>query len=287
MDMTIENITAIAKEYTDSSPLNYVTAELAIRPDLVGFKIFDAPIFAIGSAADPLFMDFKKPDIIGPESWLPTEWLPSALSVISFFFPITERGRRANAGTDGHPADEWLYSPLEGQALIHQFALWLGKQFIDAGYEAIAPSQNERFRSSLMNNSGTDEESKSPERHTSNWSERHVAYACGLGTFGLSKGLISPKGIAGRYGSIIVSAPLKVTPRPYTGVYDYCIQCGECAKRCPGKAIDLSRGMHEGKDHRACSKFLLYISNKYTPRYGCGQCQVGVPCEDRIPMKTH
>lgn len=29
----------------------------------------------------------------------------------------------------------------------------------------------------------------------SNWSERHAAYVCGLGTFGLSKGLITDKGM--------------------------------------------------------------------------------------------
>ena len=25
--------------------------------------------------------------------------------------------------------------------------------------------------------------------------------------------------------------------------------------------------------------------NEYNPRYGCGKCQVGVPCEDKIPQK--
>lgn len=47
--------------------------------------------------------------------------------------------------------------------------------------------------------------------YTSNWSERHVAFVCGLGTFGLSKGLITEKGIAGRLGSLIVSE--KFEPR--------------------------------------------------------------------------
>ena len=38
--------------------------------------------------------------------------------------------------------------------------------------------------------------------YASNWSERHVAYVCGLGTFGC-QGLITSKGLAGRFGSII------------------------------------------------------------------------------------
>ena len=38
---------------------------------------------------------------------------------------------------------------------------------------------------------------------TSNWSERHIAYAAGLGTFGLCDGLITPLGKAMRCGSVV------------------------------------------------------------------------------------
>ena len=37
----------------------------------------------------------------------------------------------------------------------------------------------------------------------STWSERHAAYASGLGTFGLSDGLITPRGQAMRCGSVV------------------------------------------------------------------------------------
>jgi epoxyqueuosine reductase QueG len=286
MEMTLDGITRMSAEYADSSSMNYVASEAAIRPDLIGFRMFDSPIFAFGDAHDPLFSDFKKPEIIGPEFQLPSEWLPSAAYVVSFFFPITERARKANAEAKDHPADEWLHARIEGQMFINAFSLWLEKEFTDVGYEAVAPSQNKRFSSSLAGNSKISSgESEFPARYASNWSERHAAYVCGLGTFGLSKGLISAKGIAGRYGSVIVSAPLTVTPRPYTGVYEYCIQCGVCAKRCPAEAIDLARGMHNGKSHSACAAFLKRTLDTYKPRYGCGQCQVAVPCEVRIPKR--
>ena len=113
----------------------------------------------------------------------------------------------------------------------------------------------------------------------SNWSERHVAYASGLGTFCLTRGLISEKGVAGRYGSIIITEEVEPDTRPYEGVYDYCIMCGACIKRCPAGAISLKHGKNQLK----CKLWMDRTGRKYDPRYGCGKCQVGVPCEDRIP----
>ena len=115
--------------------------------------------------------------------------------------------------------------------------------------------------------------------YSSNWSERHVAYAAGLGTFGLSKGLITKKGTAGRCISIITDAVFEPDKRPYTGVYDYCSFCGVCARNCPAEAIS----KEEGKNHYRCSEFVNTTKAKHSPRYGCGKCQVKVPCENRAP----
>ena len=113
----------------------------------------------------------------------------------------------------------------------------------------------------------------------SNWSERHIAYASGLGTFCLTRGLISAKGVAGRYASIIVSEAYEAYERPYTGVYDWCIMCGACISRCPAGAISLDGGKNQSK----CKEWMDLMKIRYSPRYGCGKCQVGVPCESRIP----
>ena len=53
------------------------------------------------------------------------------------------------------------------------------------------------------------------------WSERHVAYVCGLGTFGLSKGIITRRGMAGRFCSLVTELELDADIRPYQGLYDY------------------------------------------------------------------
>ncbi|MGV8979636.1 hypothetical protein [Clostridium sp.] len=34
-----------------------------------------------------------------------------------------------------------------------------------------------------------------------------------------------------------------------------------------------------------CSKFLDETDEKYKPRYGCGECQIGVHCEGEIPKR--
>jgi epoxyqueuosine reductase QueG len=116
-------------------------------------------------------------------------------------------------------------------------------------------------------------------KYTSNWSERHVAFICGHGAFGLSKGLITEKGVAGRFFSLVTDMEMEVTPRRYTDIYAYCIRCGRCAALCPARAISLE----SGKDHRACAAFLAETKRRYAPRYGCGKCQTDVPCESGIP----
>lgn len=124
--------------------------------------------------------------------------------------------------------------------------------------------------------------------YTSTWSERHMAYACGLGTFSLNEGLITTKGIAHRLGSVVTNAGLPQTPRHYKGHMDYCLfsrGCRACIKRCPAKAIS-----RLGHNKDLCYK-MNYLGEGAAARIrelgfqetGCGLCQVGVPCEDRIP----
>jgi epoxyqueuosine reductase QueG len=131
---------------------------------------------------------------------------------------------------------------------------------------------------------------KSPKiRHTSNWSERHVAYACGLGAFGLSDGFITPKGKAIRLGSVVTNLPLRPSrkrfPHPYFNCLYYFNQtCRRCAERCPTGAITA-----RGHDKDKCCEYLDNgIDKAKTKEYGvttagCGLCQTKVPCEFEIP----
>jgi len=115
----------------------------------------------------------------------------------------------------------------------------------------------------------------------SNWSERHAAYVCGLGTFGITRGIITRKGTAGRFCSIIIDRAVEAGKRDYTGVYDYCIRCGACVDKCPVKAISLDFG----KKNSLCEAWVNSTGERFAPRYGCGKCQLGVPCESGIPLR--
>lgn len=274
--MLIQEIETLARGFTANSQLNYVTAEDALRTDLIGMKLWDGILIGTAEANDPLFDKMRKEGALNMGTMLPHDWLPDAASVISFFLPFTEDVKKANAKDRDIPADEWLHARIEGQAALAASGEQIAAYLREKGYNAIFPTTDPRF--------------KMLSPYESNWSERHTAYVCGLGTFGLSKGLITEKGMAGRFGSIITNAPIPAAERPYSNPFEYCTMCGACQARCPADAIDKSKGVIQGKDHTLCSPYLKKMT--FPPhgahqkiRYGCGKCQVKVPCESKIPKK--
>jgi len=266
MIIAMEDLERAAREYINSSEANTISKEIALIPDVVGLRIYDAPCFACGSADDPLFLKLCEPEIVGPHHLLPKDWLETARSVISVFLPFSEAVRTANNTDYDFPAAHWLHARIQGQELLNAFIIYLSDFIRGQGHECLIPSLDPRFSTG-----GHDAE---PERFTSNWSERHVAYACGHGTFGLSAGLITGSGVAGRFGSLVTDRAIPATEKHYSDPYDYCIKCGSCALHCPVNAISLE----SGKNHALCSAF-LDTTQKPPPYYGCGKCQVGVPCE--------
>ena len=267
--MNREDIITLSESYVNDSPNNFITEEAAIHPEYVGMKIFEAPIFAFGAVDDELYIKYKSPDVIGSHFICPAEWLLSAKTVISFFLPYTDTIKTANSRDCLWPADEWLHGRYEGQLLLQQLLEYLAKIISELGFETVVPSMDERYKTG------------SAKKWTSNWSERHIAYACGLGTFGLSKGLITKKGMSGRLGSILTELDLPKDSREYEDVYAYCIMCGACVARCPVCAISFE----DGKKSAPCSDFINKVREKHSPRYGCGKCQAGVPCEGGLPVR--
>ena len=273
--MTWQALQTAAAEFLQDCEENYITAADALRPDLAGLQIYDAPLWGVAAADDPLFLKLLDPAVLSPDAWLPTDWLDGAQSVISFFLPFTEQVRASNRGGDT-PSDEWLHARIEGQMMMNRFGAFVCDALVQAGFDAVYPAADPRFRMLAP--------------FASNWSERHTAFLCGLGTFGLSKGLITEKGMAGRFGSVITTAKLPVTKRRTNDPFADCTMCGKCAKNCPAGAIDPARGVIHGKDHVTCKAYLDTCT--YPPhgpnarvRYGCGNCPVGVPCEHGIPHR--
>ena len=262
-------------DFALNDPENYLSKEIALRPELEGMQIYDYPIFGYADASDPLFGQLKQQGIIGDHFILPGEWLNGAKTVISIFLPYSRAVKNANGIDMGWPADEWLHARIEGQATqkkVNQLAVSMLEK---EGYTSLIPTADPRF---LARHPQIQDKSLQAY-YTSNWSERHVAYICGIGTFGLSRGLITAKGIGGRIISLVTTAPFEINQRLYTKHDEYCIQCGACIRNCPAGAISAEKG----KAHPPCSAFLDRVMEQCRPRYGCGKCQVKVPCENGIP----
>lgn len=266
-----------ATEFADGSDGNRVHEGIALSPAIAGMRIFGEPLLGFGAAGDPYFDSFRDPAVIGGHYMTPREWLPGAETIISFFLPFTDEVKRSNAGEKLWPSAEWLHGRIEGQSFIDRLCALLAAALAEAGHASVIPSADRRFFSRTA--PAEADAGGVALSFTSNWSERHAAFVCGLGTFGLSRGLITKKGVAGRFGSLITDLKLAPDEREYRDVYEYCSMCGACAENCPAGAIS----PENGKVHAPCSLYLVWTKEKYKPRYGCGKCQTGVPCESCIP----
>ena len=271
--MIKDEIIQRATEYLRTNPRNFVPADVAISPELAGVRIYDDPIFAFGSADDPLWETLKDPKVVSPEAMSPQEWMAKAKTVITYFLPFTQEVKQSNLSTDG-PSDLWRHGRVEGEDM-NVAMRWFVTGLL-SNFGAVSPMLDKRW--------------KQLGPYCSNWSERHAAYICGLGTFCCSRGLITRKGVASRFGSIITGAEIEPTPREYKDPAEWCSKCGACAANCPAGAIDMTKDPLFAKDQVKCAAYLGETTVECGPadhtkkRYGCGKCQVGVPCQDGLPF---
>lgn len=253
---------------------------------LIDKSAFGEPTVGFSHGDDALYAFYKQH--IDPQFYkLPTQWLEETyghpfdagnVSIISWILPQTEDTKHQCQDKTDCPALEWTYARIYGEECNRSLAKALEEYLKELGYEAVAPMCSAMF-------SWGDSEKF---YKISNWSERHTAYISGLGTFGLCDGLISAKGKAVRYGSVIVNCRLSKTPRPYTEYNEYCLAkkgCTACIKRCPAGAITSA-----GHDKAKCLQYHRDVLERvYRERYNhdglvvCGLCQTGIPCESRIP----
>ena len=303
--MTREALQKLIEKFSDDSPTNYLgmahkdveennyaknnlsntsTAREEFKKEDFGehkgMRFFERPVFSICRADDPGFMDIKKPEAVGEHHLLPTDWLPGAKTLISFFLPYSRSTVEANKKDPVEPAMEWLYTRVDGQMFLLALGAAVRDAFISEGIKAVTPYTEDAFimRTGAPPQPGTEH----IPQFSSNWSERHVAVVSGLGTFGMSTNFISRVGCAGRLVSVVTDWDVEPDERDYSDWLGYCNRCGACIRKCPAQAHFADR---HGKDHAVCGAFIGKTCAKYTPRYGCGKCQSGIPCEYQ-PMKA-
>lgn len=250
--------------------------------------MWERPLVGVAAGDDPYY-DFLK-EHIGPFHWSPAEAFqlkyPGAVSgetlrVVSLVFPQTMETKLAQAKEKKCPAREWIVSRGEWEPLMKEFSGKLVKRLDDMGIRCVSIDLLSEFGTARSEKLGM----------ASKWSHRHSAYLAGLGTFGLSEGIITEKGKAVRLTTLIVEAPLAAEARAYSSHHEWCLyfkdgSCGVCMKRCPIHAITA-----EGHDKDSCDAYEAVFAERYWPEdiergdyiLGCGLCQAGIPCQDKRP----
>ncbi|MCL2401033.1 MAG: epoxyqueuosine reductase [Oscillospiraceae bacterium] len=246
--------------------------------DQVGMRFYQKPIFSVGLADDPGFLELQKDGVVGSHHKLPQDWLPGAKRVISAFLPFETRVLESNKKDPEIPSLEWVMTRVDGQQHLLAFGAYMRDLLIEAGYQAVTPQLEDAF----IMHSGPDFEDGIPG-YSSNWSERHVGYVTGLGTFGLSTNFISKAGCAGRLVSIVTDWEGAPDVKDYSDWLGYCNECKACYRRCHGNAYT-GKGI---KDHALCGAQIrkAIAAGDLAPRYGCGKCQSGIPCESKPMIK--
>lgn len=274
------SIASLIQEYTASAPTN----SLRLEPKE---KAWDEPLVGFSRGDDPIYDQYK--NHIGTFHWTPLEAFRVAfpempvkadeLTVIAWILPHTDSIKADLRKQAANPSEKWIRARIYGEEFNEELRRHVAESLTKAGHPALAPTLSPGFKT----------ESSQQYGMASSWSERHAAYAAGLGTFGLCDGLITPKGKAVRCGSVIARIEIPATLRPYEDHHAYCLHyakrtCGMCTKRCPTAAVTIS-----GHDKLACMK-QCNATAQYADRqfglkgYGCGFCQTGVPCESGIPV---
>lgn len=255
---------------------------------------WEEPLVGFASGLDPLFFEYKT--IIGPFHLTPREVISATLkekgrnlllkeieqiSVLSWILPASEDTRRSNRREDRFPSKLWAYTRDFGETCNDTLRRHVVDFLENLGYVAVAPVLLPTFQYIRDEKVGW----------ASPWSERHIAYACGLGTFSLTDGFITPKGIAIRIGSVVTLLKLAPSEKKYRHHRENCLffrneECGKCISRCPAGAIT-----EKGHDKDKCREYINSEPLKakhqeyglQNPPPACGLCQTAVPCEFEIP----
>jgi len=257
----------------------------------LGERIFEEPLVGFVWGDDPLIGRYK--EIIGPHHFSPVEimaWqaekngvpVPPAeeLSVVCVIMPLAKATRQDNARQDRWPSERWAQTRRLGEMFSRLWVHEVVSELMNNGVLAVTPDATPMFRQKQYPEIGWG----------SPWSHRHMAYAAGLGSFGLHDFFITEKGCAHRAASFVVHKRLTPNRERPADIHAAClhwqgVKCLQCAKRCPAGAIGPN-----GHDKEACYQHVKSSIRKNAKDhhifvFGCGLCSVGVPCESRDPVK--
>lgn len=255
------------------------------KPDI---PMWERPLMGAAAGDDPYYAFLK--EHIGDFHWTPSEVFalkygeaPEAgqLRALTVIFPQNPETRELQSKENRFQCANWAVSRGEWNALVLEFGEKAERILEEMGIRAVCVDTRKELSFEMSDRWG----------RAASWSHRHSAFAAGMGTFGLSDGFITEKGMAVRFTTIILEADIDVTPRGDRGHYDWCLYfrsgiCGACIRRCPKRAIS-----EKGHDKEKCDAYLEECFEHWskeldTSKYmevGCGLCQSKVPCMDKRP----
>lgn len=225
-------------------------------------NIWKEPIVGFSDANGSYIRSLKT--IVSPEHKLPGDFMENPNIVISYYIPFTEELAAQNINVEGNmAAQEWSDAYNLTNTMIADISRYVADLLTDMGYRAVPPAGVVFDRELIL----------------SNWSQRHIAYAAGLGTFGINNMLISEKGCCGRYGSIIADIPVEADQilEEERCLYKKNGSCKKCVQNCFSGALTT-----DGFNRKKCYEICM-INDAKTGADVCGKCDIDIPCAFKIP----
>ncbi|MDF2841523.1 MAG: 4Fe-4S ferredoxin iron-sulfur binding protein [Clostridia bacterium] len=221
--------------------------------------MYRQPIIAFADAEDPEFDQIK--NVTHDNHMLPREWMPGGKTIVSYFIPFTKELVKVNREHE-YVAKEWAVAYIETNDLIKQINNALAERLKQFHIDTVWQLPDINFDG---------------EKLMAYWSQRHIAYIAGIGTFGINNMLITDMGCAGRYGSFIIDYKIEPSKknREEKCLYKRNGSCGICMDMCPVQALT-----SQGYDRFKCNQRVWEVDEFYNdlaPCDCCGKCLLG-PC---------
>lgn len=220
-------------------------------------EIWRTPLVGFANAKEGYIRSLK--EVVIETHAMPEEFLENPNVVISYFIPFKKELADTNVGIEDNAASaEWAEAYKVTNAMMGKLSAYLAEELNEMGYRAAVPGNAGMLLDALK----------------SNWSQRHVAYAAGLGTFGINNMLITKDGCCGRYNSVVADIPVE-PDKPLE--HENCLYkskglCKKCVSNCFQGALT-----EEGFDRFKCFE----ACKKNEERFGvdvCGKCATNIPC---------
>jgi epoxyqueuosine reductase len=245
--MNLENEIRSFIKYRAARP----SADTRYREPLVGFA----------DAGNPLFDRLK--ELADPSHIRPSDLLPEARTVVSFFLPFEKKVVESNSQDRLKPSVLWQQAYIDTNALIVDMTEKLAIKIREKGIRVVTVPPTHSF---------------DPITLANRWSHKSMAVIAGLGSFGLHQMVITDSGCAGRFGSFVLDAEISPSPviKMERCLYLYNGTCQECVQACPIGAIHPDRPL----DKHLCWKNLKANSKEFEKNTGvsasvCGKCATG------------